>query len=62
MKNNLEQYLDIVIKKNILDKSTDMVFNVFYDSKMKSNVITFTNPFINSDVFSEYEPKRSLSK
>lgn len=46
MKNNLEQYLDIVIKKNILDKSTDMVFNVFYDSKMKSNVITFTNPDI----------------
>lgn len=46
MKNNLEQYLDIVIKKNILDKSTDLVFNVFYDSKMKSNVITFTNPDI----------------
>ena len=28
----------------------------------RMNVITFTNPFINSDVFSEYEPKRSLSK
>lgn len=48
----LEQYLDIVIKKNILDKSTDMVFNVFYDSKMKSNVITITNPDIRfGDVF-----------
>lgn len=48
----LEQYLDIVIKKNILDKSTDMVFNVFYDSKMKSNVMTITNPDIRfGDVF-----------
>lgn len=48
----LEQYLDIVIKKNILDKSTDLVFNVFYDSKMKSNVMTITNPDIRfGDVF-----------
>ena len=48
----LEQYLDIVIKKNILDKSTDLVFNIFYDSKMKSNVITITNPGIRfGDVF-----------
>lgn len=48
----LEQYLSTVIKKYILDKSTDLVFNVFYESKMKSNVLTITNPDIRfGDVF-----------
>lgn len=40
---------------NMVSKNLDEKFP-------RMNVITFTNPFINSDVFSEYEPKRSLSK
>lgn len=48
----LEQYLDLIIKKKILDKSTDLIFNVFYDSKFKSNVLTITNPDVRfGDVF-----------
>lgn len=39
----LKQYVDIVIKK-ILDNSTDLIFNVFYDSFTKSNTLTVTSP------------------
>ena len=39
----LKQYVDIIIKK-ILDNSTDLIFNVFYDSFTKSNTLTVTSP------------------
>jgi len=50
----LEQYFNIVIKKYILDKSTDIIFEVYYDSKLKSNMMIISNPDNRSSDIFEY--------